>query len=101
MKDWIREFYRKSGYDDAMLDTQLLFPLPHGGFFTVECRDKAMVVMTAAAPGKELAVAVEDLARKLGYKKIVFETKRNPKAWERLLGYKLAGYVMEKELSDG
>ena len=102
MKDWVTEFVRKSKYDDPMIDNPLTFWLEDGaGFFTIECRSKAMVVMTASGNGKRLDEEICRLAQHLGYKKIIFETRRNPKAWERLLGYKQTGYILEKELTDG
>lgn len=90
-------YLRKSGCDDPLLNEDLLFVYEEG-FFTVECRTDCLMVLTAAGDGKFIDKKVIELAKKLGYKKIVFPSKRNPKAWERRLGYKLAGYVMEKEI---
>lgn len=38
------------------------------------------------------------LAQKLGLTKIMMATKRNPKAFERKFGFKLTGYILEKEV---
>lgn len=47
---------------------------------------------------KELLDTIEDWAKKNGLHVIGGVTKRNPKAWEKLYGYKLVGYNMMKEI---
>jgi hypothetical protein len=93
----VQQFLKKSGYSDARVDKELLFPYPEG-FFTAYCQDDALFLVTGSGDGKFIDEKTIALAKELGYTKIRLQTKRNPKAWERRHGYKLAGYILEKEI---
>lgn len=41
---------------------------------------------------------LKGMARLIGCKKIVFNTMRNPKVWERAFGFHVIGYMMEGDL---
>jgi len=41
---------------------------------------------------------LDNLAKELGYEKIMMATKRNYKGFERKFGFKLTGYVLERRV---
>lgn len=98
--DYEKLFEEKSGYTLDELDGEDIYRYntPHG-FFAVRFLEKGvMFVVALSGDGKLLVPWIESEAVKLGYKKIRFLTKRNPKVWKRKYGYDVAEYVMEKEL---
>lgn len=98
-RDWVDYFRKRSGFDNPMIDSPGISYFPvGGGFFTTKCMKDALFIPSAAGDGKELDEQICALAKRLGYTKVRFETRRNPRAWERKFGYKVTGYVMEKEV---
>lgn len=91
-------FLKKSKYDKVFDHLPQYYEDPEKGFFVFEDREDALCVLQACGDGKWVDEIATMTARELGHKKIVFETRRNPKAWERKFGYKLTGYVLEKEI---
>ena len=98
MTDWVAEYKRKSQCDDDPLagdDLRFFWP---EGFMVVRLVNGDLFVRSAAGQGKFLDEKAKEIAHQLGCKEIFFTTKRSPKAWERRLGYKIAGYILSKEL---
>lgn len=68
------------------------------GFSTHRVVDDQLVLLNVCGNGSFWDSFFCSYARELGLNKIVFGTKRNPKTFERKHGYRLVGYILEKEL---
>jgi len=64
----------------------------------INWEEQSLVLINVYGDGKYWDMFFTGLAKRLGLKKIVFGTKRSPKAFERKYKYKLVGYIMEKEV---
>lgn len=99
--DYEKLFEEKSGFsmDDLQGENVYRFNTPWG-FFVVQLgrTDGIFFVYALSGDGKRLVPYILGKGKELGYKKVRFFTKRNPKAWERKYGFKQTAYVMEGDL---
>ena len=98
---WVNEFLRKSG--DDKIEEENLVVLPFGFFnFFISDGGNTFVVNQAYCEGnngRKLLNVIELYAKEYGCRTIMFITRRNYRAFERKYGFKLAGYVLEKEVN--
>lgn len=92
----IKRYLEKSG--DTHLDPENIIVNEHGFLSWTIDDNGALFGLNVYGDGNYWDKFLVELANKLGCKQIRFATKRNPKVWERKFGYKIAGYIMEKEL---
>lgn len=99
--DYEKFFVEKSGFtlDQLEGENNYRFNTPFG-FFVLQLgrTDGVLFVPALSGDGEKLVPYILEEGRKLGYKKVRFITKRNPKAWERKYGFKQTAYVMEGDL---
>ena len=98
-KQWLEDFFRKSG-DDELADGNVVV-LPFGFCVWDVNEDGDLLLLQVYATkgsGKRMNAYINELAKQIRAKKIVFVTKRNPKPFERKYGFKLVGYLLEREV---
>ena len=91
----IQDYFNKSG--DTKLEDGKRLSNEHG-FLIYRLGKDAIYVMHCYGDGKYWDKVLEKIARKYMVPKIVFGTKRNYKAFQRKFGYKMIGYILEKEV---
>jgi hypothetical protein len=94
-KEWLMKFFEKSG-DDALIITNLT--VTDFGFASFDVDGDELVIYQLYGNGKLWDKFFMDLVKKMNLKKIKFGTKRNPEGFEKKFGYKLVGYILEKEV---
>ena len=97
LKDKI-EHYKKKAKDDKIYFNNFIENKYGFASWEIDWEEKALVPLNVYGDGKYWDMFFTGLAKRLGLKKIVFGTKRSPKAFERKYKYKLVGYIMEKEV---
>jgi len=92
----IKKYLKKSGdqfiYEDNIIVNE------HGFMSWMLDTDGAFVALNVYGDGDYWDSFIMQLAEKLGCTKARFATRRNPKTFEKKFGYKIAGYIMEKEV---
>lgn len=68
------------------------------GFMSWTVYKDYLVALQVYGDGNYWNEVLNNLAKELGYKKIMMATKRNYKAFEKKFGFKLTGYILEKEV---
>lgn len=98
-KQWLEEYFRKSG--DKKLENGNVVVLPFG-FCVWDVNHNGdlllLHVYVVNGYGKLMDSFINELARQIKAKKIIFATRRNPKAFERKYGFKLVGHILEREV---
>jgi hypothetical protein len=99
-KEELDRFFAKSGYDKIYI-TNLV--ATDWGFASWDVSEEGdLIVMSLYGNVKLWKDFFVELARRLGLKSIKFITKRNLKAWDRLVnGVYLDGYVLKYEIREG
>ena len=92
----IEKYLKKSG--DSFIYEDNIIVNEHGFLSWIIDTDGAFVALNVYGDGDYWDSFIMQLAEKLGCTKARFATRRNPKVWERKYGYKIAGYIMEKEV---
>ena len=97
-KEWLDEYFRKSG-DAELLEGKTVL-LPFGFVVYRENGDRLVLlhVYSRGRSGRKMEKFIDNLAKMLGKKKIVFATRRKPDGFMRKYKYKLIGYLLEKEV---
>jgi outer membrane protein assembly factor BamB len=95
-KEDIEKYLRKSG--DQFIYEDNIVVNDHGFMSWMIDTDGSFVALNVYGDGEYWDSFIMQLAEKLGCTKARFATRRNPKAFERKFGYKIAGYIMEKEV---
>ena len=91
----IKEYLTKSKDTEIRLDN--LVENEHG-FMSWTEHDDALIALQVYGDGHYWNIYLNELAKQLGYKKIIIGNKRNYKAFEKKFGFKLIGYILEKEV---
>lgn len=94
MTAWITRYEQQTGYQ---FDPNGVDVIPERGFITwSQPRPDTVYVsqIYGDGHGKWWHGFLEALCRKVGARRVVFPTVRNPKAWERAYGARLVGYLM-------
>lgn len=100
----VLDYINRSG--DSMKDLELLLDrditvikLPkHRSWYSYYVQAGKLVIFTAYGNGKLILAHAKEEAKIKEASKIVFSTRRNPKAFERKFGFKQIGTVMELEI---
>lgn len=94
-KEWLIDYFNKSG-DDTLILTNLI--ATDFGFASFDIKGDELILYQVYGNGDLWDRYFVELAKRLNLKKIKFGTKRNYKGFERKFGYKLVGYILEKEV---
>jgi len=92
----IEQYLKKSG--DTSINPANLIENSHGFMSWRINKPDTFVLINVYGDGKYWDSVAVELAKQLNLSKIVFGTKRNPKAFERKYGYSHVGYILEKEV---
>lgn len=92
----VKQYLKKSG--DATISTDNLIKNAKGFMSWRVTKPETLVLINVYGDGKYWDSVAVELAKQLNLNKIVFGTKRNPKAFERKYGYSHVGYILEKEV---
>jgi hypothetical protein len=92
----IEQYLKKSG--DTAISTDNLIKNAKGFMSWRVTKPETLVLINVYGDGKYWDSVAVELAKQLNLSKIVFGTKRNPKAFERKYGYSHVGYILEKEV---
>ena len=92
----LRRYKEKSG--DVTVGGQFALEEEGKGFVTFSISPSALIINCMYGDGKYWVGRMEEVARKYGRRKIVAGSKRNPRAIERRLGFKVTGFLFEKEV---
>jgi len=98
-KEELDKFFAKSGYDRIYI-TNLV--ATDWGFASWDVDERGdLIVMSLYGDVKLWKEFFVELAKQLGLKNIKFITKRNPKAWRKLVdGVYLDGYVLKYKIEE-
>ena len=94
-KEDLEKYLSKSGDDGIYTDN--LIENSHG-FMSWKVSDQGLVLLNVYGDGKYWDEFSIELAKKLNLKKIITATRRSPRAYQKKYGYKLTGFVLEKEV---
>ena len=94
----LERYFEKSG--DTEIITDNLIENEHG-FASYFVNGDRLVICNVFGDGEFWDAFFLDKARELGLKRVTFGTRRNYKAFEKKFGYKLTGYILEKEVYYG
>jgi len=89
-------YMRKSG--DTAIETDGLIENEHG-FMSCKVLNETLVAYQVFGDGEYWNGQLNEMAKDLGLRRIRMATIRNPKAFERKFGFKLIGYILEKEVA--
>lgn len=98
-EEWVKEYLKKSG-DEKLPDGKLEI-LPYGFLIWGLNQSGDFVIVAVYAVngyGKAMYSFINSLAKKYGCKKLVFATQRRPEPFIRKYGFRLKGYILEKEV---
>ena len=91
----IKRYLEKS--KDKDIETENLIENKHG-FMSWTTWEDYLVAVQVYGDGEYWNKELDNLAKELGYEKIMMATKRNYKGFERKFGFKLTGYVLERRV---
>lgn len=91
----IERYLHKS--KDKHIETENLIENEHG-FMSWTTFEDYLVAVQVYGDGEYWNRYLDELAKELGYDKILIGTKRNYKAFERKFGFKLTGYLLERRV---
>ena len=91
----IERYLKKS--KDTFIAIDNLIENEHG-FMSWTTWEDYLVVIQVYGDGNYWNTVLDNLAKELGYKKIMMATKRNYKGFEKKFGFKLTGYVLERRV---
>ena len=91
----IERYLEKS--KDKHIETENLIENEHG-FMSWTTFEDYLVAIQVYGDGEYWNRYLDELAKELGYDKILIGTKRSYKAFERKFGFKLTGYLLERRV---
>ena len=68
------------------------------GFCVWRIHDDSLVLVNVYKYGEYWNQWATKKAKERGLKKVMFATKRNPEGFERKFGFKLTGYILERDI---
>lgn len=94
-KEDLEKYLSKSGddyvYPDNLIENK-------NGFMSWTVKNGKLILLNVYGNGKYWDEFSKELAKGLGLTSILIATRRSPKAYQKKYGYKLTGYLMEKEV---
>lgn len=100
-EDWVAYYNATVDYDEWALDPgeRLIFDPDHGIVaYGIDPRFDAIVVGRGAGDGKWIEETVTEVCKKVGMKKVILLTYRNPETFIRKFGMKVHAVFLEKEV---
>lgn len=97
-KEQVIDYLSRSGDDEVFTDN---WTENEHGFISYKVDGDKFLWFNVYGDGKYWDEYVTTLAEGLGCKKIIAATRRNPAPYERKYGYKVTGYIIEKEVNNG
>lgn len=97
-EEQIKQYLTKSG--DSYIRTDNLVENEHG-FLSWTVYDDALVALQVYGDGQYWDSFLNELAKQLDLKTIKMGTRRDYRAFEKKFGFKLTGYILEKEVNYG
>ena len=94
-QNWLKDYYERA--DEENHSTENL-TVNEYGFCSWIIQEDAVLIIDCYGDGKYWQSKMEEIARENGLTKTRAATKRNPMPYERKYGYKVIGFLMEKEL---
>ena len=94
----IQTYLKKSG--DHRIRTENLIENEYG-FLSWSIYDDSLIALQVYGDGVYWDKFLNELAKQLGLKTIKMGTKRDYRAFEKKFGFKLTGYILEKEVYYG
>jgi len=91
----IERYLEKS--KDKHIETENLIENEHG-FMSWTTFEDYLVAIQVYGDGEYWNRYLDELAKELGYDKILIATKRSYKGFERKFGFKLIGYLLERRV---
>ena len=103
LEEWIESYEEKSQSRFRLSKGEKIVFDEEKGFFSyyIVPEREIVEVPKMVGDGRYWEEKVKLIARKLGMKKVMFFTKRNPKTWNRKYGTRIYGYYMELLLEEG
>lgn len=96
---WINLYNKKANQSFYIPENHIFVADSKKGFMTYEVDGDTFYVGLVAGDGRHWNSEIDRLAKKHKCKKILFGTYRNnPAAFTRKYGYKVAGFILEKEV---
>lgn len=92
----LKNYLEKSG--DSYIHEDNLIENEHGFMSWTIRDDNTLVLLNVYGDGKYWDLFSNQLAKQMNLNKILIATYRKPKAFEKKFGYKLTGYILEKEV---
>lgn len=93
--EMVEQYFRKSG--DSKLLPGMVLTDDHGFLVYTLC-DDFLLILHMFGDGKYWIARAEEIARQHGKKELRGGTVRNPFAMARATGFKLAGFILSKEV---
>tara|TARA_R110001606_G_scaffold54406_2_gene133660 strand:- start:669 stop:965 length:297 start_codon:yes stop_codon:yes gene_type:complete len=90
----VQKYLKKSG-DDKVI-TENLTENEHGFMSWTIYEEDTFLVYNVYGDGKYWDSYMNQLAKKLGLKRILISTKRSPRAYMKKYNFNLTGYILEK-----
>ena len=97
-KEHVSKYFDKSG--DEKIFTTNLVENEHG-FASYSVSNGVLHIINVYGDGKYWDEFLAGVAKNTKCKFMRFSTRRNPKSFERLHGYKVVGHILEKEVDNG
>ena len=91
----LKRYFEKSG-DAELLDGELVEN--EHGFMVFDIQGTTFRLLHVYGDGRYWQALAERAAKLAGCERVVFGTRRPPAAFVRRHGYKLTGYILEKEI---
>ena len=89
------DYMERSGDEQFFMDN--LVENEHG-FCSYKIAHGNLICFSAYGDGEHWDNFLMSKAKESGCKKYMITTRRNPKVFERKYGFKIAGYILEKEV---
>ena len=95
LEEMLKDYFAKTG--KVELNGIVIYE-PAKGFVTYEQQGTRLLVPDVYGDGLYWLAKMEELARSLHCTKLIGGTTRNVKAYNKMFGTKIIGYILEKEL---
>ena len=92
----LRDYYNRSG--DTQLGVGWMEEDPENGFCVWRVQDEKLILVNVYGNGTHWDTWATEKAKELELDTVLFATSRSPKAFVRKYGYKITGYILEREV---
>ena len=95
LEEMLKDYFAKTGKVEL---SGIIIYKPDKGFVTYQQQGTRLLVPDVYGDGLYWLAKMEELARSLHCTKLIGGTTRNVKAYNKMFGTKIIGYILEKEL---